>query len=79
MPESVSLAITAPERLWSRSEVLARPCPVPATSGIYGWFFKDLHFESDISRCARIDDLALLYLGISPKPPPANGYPAPSM
>ena len=34
--------LLTPSRLWTRAEVLARPCPVPATAGIYTWFFDSL-------------------------------------
>ena len=29
-----------PSKLWSRPEVLAKPCPVPNTAGIYAWYFQ---------------------------------------
>lgn len=32
-------ALVSPDRLWSAQEVLARPSPVPATAGVYGWHF----------------------------------------
>jgi hypothetical protein len=66
--------IANPVRLWSRSEVLTAPCPVPAVPGVYGWYFREMpHREIDTRRCVTFDGLTLLYVGIAPKPPPANG------
>lgn len=28
--------------LLSRAKVFARPCPIPATSGVYGWWFDEI-------------------------------------
>ncbi|MFD1830569.1 GIY-YIG nuclease family protein [Streptomyces desertarenae] len=53
-------ALTSPARLWSADEVLARPGPVPAAPGVYGW-----HFTK-----APSPDLPagqLLYVGIAPR------------
>jgi len=64
-----------PARLWSRAEVLAHPSPVPATAGIYAWYFPPLPIALDTGGCVEVDGRRLLYVGISisPKPPPANG------
>lgn len=62
-----------PARLWTRAEVLARPSPVPATPGIYAWYLPPLPIAADGSGCVEVDGRRLLYVGISPKPPPANG------
>jgi hypothetical protein len=67
--------ITSPARLWSRAEVVASPCPVPDVAGIYGWYFRELPFPMDVSGCITHNELALLYVGISPKSPPTNGKP----
>jgi hypothetical protein len=32
-------ALSRPERLWTRAEVLVRPSPVPPVPGVYGWHF----------------------------------------
>lgn len=58
-----------------RDQVLGRPCPVPARPGLYGWWFRELPAEIDISHCYSRDGLSLLYIGISPRRPPANGKP----
>ena len=69
-------AITSPQRVWSRSEVLAKPCPIPDVAGVYGWYFRDLPCAMNVGGCVAHDDLTLLYVGISPKSPPSNGKPA---
>ncbi|MGW0917729.1 GIY-YIG nuclease family protein [Streptomyces sp. NPDC002755] len=53
-------ALVSPDRLWNAREVLARPSPVPAAAGIYGWHFKQPpHSDLDAGR--------LLYVGIAPR------------
>jgi hypothetical protein len=64
-----------PAHLYSQQEVLDRPSPVPACAGVYGWWFRRLPAPIDISGCARQGGQTLLYVGISPAPPPANGRP----
>ncbi|NMM90848.1 hypothetical protein B2J88_42085 [Rhodococcus sp. SRB_17] len=59
----------------ARAEVLVRPCPVPASPGVYGWWFRELPADIDTSGCAKKDGLTLLYTGISPSAPPTNGKP----
>jgi hypothetical protein len=49
-------ALLTPTKLWTRTEVLARPCPVEGL--------------------VRSAGLALLYVGISPKPPSTVGGPS---
>jgi hypothetical protein len=68
--------LVRPARLWSRGEVLARPSPVPRRPGVYGWYFRDLPWPIDTSQCVTWDGCTLLYGGIAPKAPPANGRPA---
>ncbi|MDF0531667.1 hypothetical protein P0W64_19200 [Tsukamurella sp. 8F] len=63
-------------RPFSCVEVLARPCPVPAVSGVYGWWFDVLPSEvMDSSRCETQDGLTLLYAGISPRAPSTRTNP----
>ncbi|WP_370332216.1 GIY-YIG nuclease family protein [Mycolicibacterium hippocampi] len=59
----------------SREEVLTRPCPVPKSPGVYGWWFRRIPGAIDLRHCEMRDGLALLYTGISPSRPPANGKP----
>lgn len=53
-------ALVSPDRLWSAHEALARPSPVPAVAGVYGW-----HFER--APHAGLDADRLLYVGIAPR------------
>jgi hypothetical protein len=74
--DSEIAAFVSPARLYSQQEVLDRPSPVPACAGAYGWWFRDLPDDRiDSRRCKRQHDRTLLYVGISPSPPPANGRP----
>jgi hypothetical protein len=66
-------ALVRPDRVWSRAEVLGRPSPVPAVAGTYAWYFKQLPAAIDTTRCSSWASLTLLYVGISPKAPPASG------
>src|SRR5919206_2838407 len=65
-----------PERLHTASDVTDRPSAVPARPGVYAWYFDEPPPHVDITECPRCGSLALLYIGISPKAPPANGRPA---
>ena len=55
-----------PQRLFSRSEVLASPCPVPAKAGLYAWFFREVPPGVPTAGCIEKDEKTLLYIGISP-------------
>jgi hypothetical protein len=62
--------------LLTRAAVLATPCPVPPSPGVYGWWFRQLPaVELNTSACLKRNGLTLLYTGISPKRPPTNGRP----
>lgn len=79
MPGELSSEIAVflnPTHLYSRREILARPSPVPAAAGVYGWWFRRLPAAIDTHECARHHGLTLLYIGISPSRPPMNGRPA---
>ena len=60
-------ALTNPSHLCSRSEVLARPCPIPAVRGVYAWYFKETPPAVPTDGCLTKDGHTLLYVGISPK------------
>jgi hypothetical protein len=60
-------------RPYRRAEVLAKPYPVPADPGVYGWWFKTWPADIDVSNCVRRDGLVLLYAGISPSKPSFAG------
>jgi hypothetical protein len=64
-----------PQRIYSREEVLARPSPVPAAGGVYGWWFRRLPPLVDARGCHRHGKLTLLYAGIRPRQPPRSGRP----
>ena len=64
-----------PDRLWTRSEVLMRPCPVPREGGLYAWYFRRMPPGVPATGCHRVGDATLLYVGISPKRPPMDGSP----
>lgn len=61
--------------LHTRDEVLAKPSPLPSSSGVYGWWFRELPTTLDTTACVKRNGLTLLYTGISPRKPPANGRP----
>src|SRR5439155_20069569 len=71
--QDIIARFTDPVRIASRADVLSPPSPVPAQGGIYGWWFRSLPAEFDTAQCAARDGLTLLYVGISPKAPAANG------
>jgi len=54
-------------KLFSSSECLAKPGPVPRAPGVYGWYFKSLPPGVANGRCERRNGLFLLYVGIAPK------------
>jgi hypothetical protein len=62
-----------PSCLWTRAEVLARPCPVPRMPGVYGWYFRGVPPGVPTEDCLNVHGASLLYVGISPKRPPRNG------
>lgn len=64
-----------PAHLYSQEDVLDRPSRVPASPGVYGWWFRGLPPLVDARGCATCNGLPLLYIGISPKRPPSNGRP----
>ena len=74
---SVLTHLTQPDRLWSRSECLSHPSPVPASYGLYGWYFHELPTGVDGSGCVRKLGCTLLYVGIAPSRPVGhNGLPS---
>ncbi|MDW3777989.1 hypothetical protein QWU01_14370 [Kluyvera cryocrescens] len=55
-----------PEKTYSRAEVMSRPTPVPATNGVYFWWFKEIPGGVPTDGCIENDGYTLLYVGISP-------------
>ncbi|RNM00992.1 GIY-YIG nuclease family protein [Micromonospora solifontis] len=66
-------ALLRPARLYSAEEVRGRGCPIPASAGVYAWYFTSPPPGVPTEGCHRWDGAALLYVGISPKAPPMNG------
>jgi hypothetical protein len=64
-------------QMYSRSEVLSKPCPVPSEPGVYAWFFRDVPAIIPFEGCLVRDNLTLLYVGISPKAPSKSGKASP--
>jgi hypothetical protein len=46
---------------------------VPALAGTYAWYFESVPPGVPTVDCHAVDGVPLLYVGISPKAPPANG------
>ena len=59
-------SIVNPRTLYSREDILSTRSILPAASGVYGWFFKEIPKGVNIDGCATQGDLTLLYVGISP-------------
>jgi hypothetical protein len=60
---------------YNREEVFVDPGPVPAEAGAHGWWFREIPGDIDVSGCIQRDGWTLLYVGISPGPPRADGKP----
>src|SRR5438034_8840712 len=63
-------------RLWSRAEIVADPCPIPRSPGVYAWFFREIPPQVPTVDCVQRDGLTLLYVGISPKKPTPGKRPS---
>jgi hypothetical protein len=64
-----------PDVLYTAEAVLSRPGPVPASAGVYAWYFSRVPSQVQTDGCHVVGDSTLLYVGISLKAPPANGRP----
>jgi hypothetical protein len=64
--ERVLAQLLHPDRLFNGRDVLERPCPLPSAPGVYAWYFREIPTLVPTAGCHRIDDLTLLYVGISP-------------
>lgn len=53
--------------LFSRADILAKPHVIPATRGVYAWFFRETPNSVPVDGCYNRGGLTLLYVGISPK------------
>ncbi|MEV5739910.1 GIY-YIG nuclease family protein [Microbispora rosea] len=79
LPRSIGAAVSPeeallnPARLYTAEEVRAKDCPIPATSGVYAWYFTSPPPGVPTDGCHGWSGAVLLYVGISPKAPPKNG------
>jgi hypothetical protein len=65
-----------PEKLIPRKDLIGRSSIVPASPGIYAWYFsKSPSPDIDLGSCWKLGDKYLLYVGISPVEPRKNGAP----
>jgi hypothetical protein len=60
-----------PAVLHAAGAVLARPCPIPAAAGVYGWYFNPPPPGVPVDGCHIASGAWLLYVGISPRAPSA--------
>lgn len=67
--EQEKQALLQPTALHTRAEVLSRPGSVPASPGVYAWYFDEIPRSVPTDGCHRFGDHTLLYVGISPKAP----------
>lgn len=65
--------LLSPARLWSRADILANPCPVPRKSGVYAWYFREIPNGVPHQNCIVWKGFTLLYVGIAPTRPYADG------
>ena len=59
--------LLAPDKLWSRSEILANPSSIPRKPGVYAWYFLEIPPNVPINNCHRLNQFTLLYVGIAPR------------
>ncbi len=76
-PREIVMDILKPDRLYSRAEVLTEKSKIiPASPGIYGWYFKSIPLGVSLEGCTRYKDKWLLYIGICPKRLGKEGKPS---
>src|SRR4051812_509910 len=71
--DDAAAALLSPLRLFTAAEVLAASSAVPAAGGVYAWYFDPPPGQVPVETCHRAHNHVLLYVGIAPKRPPANG------
>lgn len=71
--ERIRADLLTPLRLWSPAEILTTPSPVPRASGLYAWYFRKIPDGVPYHDCITHQGLTLLYIGIVPTRPFANG------
>lgn len=75
MPDATVDSLLKPHKLLSRSDVLGKPSAVRGRPGLYAWYFDAVPGDIPTSGLHQSDHGVLLYVGISPGAPPANGKP----
>lgn len=65
-PAAIAEEFRHPSKLWTRTELMATPCPIPSTPGIYGWYFDELPEPGIPSIGTKVGQWWLLYIGIAP-------------
>ncbi len=63
---SLKRLLTAPTRLFARSEVLQKPSPVPSANGCYAWYFREVPKIVPTRGCLTFERKTLLYIGVTP-------------
>jgi hypothetical protein len=71
--QAAAAALLEPSHLCSRSEVLAKPSPVPGSAGVYAWYFDQPPPDVPTAGTHTRDDHFLLYVGIAPRKPTGSG------
>jgi len=73
---SIAEQLKHPQILVPGHQINDRSIKVPKVAGIYAWYFKTLPSQDiDFTNCWLQQGAYLLYVGISPRKPPANGKP----
>lgn len=68
--------LLSPAHVYSYDEVMGRNSVVPARPGVYAWYF-DEDLPGVLTEGCRVSEFGtLLYVGIAPKAPPADGRPS---
>jgi hypothetical protein len=68
--------LVAPAHLFGGHAVLGSPTPVPARGGAFGCYIDAApYLDVPLDRCSKVGSRSLVYVGISPQRPPANGRP----
>src|SRR6266516_2334162 len=63
---SLKRLLTAPTRLFARSEVLQKPSPVPSATGCYAWSGHEVPKIVPTRGCVTFERKTLLYIGGAP-------------
>jgi hypothetical protein len=69
----VEAALLEPPHLYSRSDVLSKPSPVPNAAGVYAWYFDEPPPQVPTAGTHRSGGHFLLYVGIAPRKPASSG------